>query len=790
MDQDDHNHSPLVKEMLLPAKMRRQHRIHIIQRQRRIIEVLNVLIPMMGGVIGGWRMLRIKQGLVLYSICVLIQTLCRRHFVDNHQCKLLISEVLHNFNIDNFTSYVVFWFISYEMGSKEELLRTIEEQKGQIATYETKLKNVVRAYKSIETEKKALEVALTALAPDHNQPAASTSAESHSGVDECAKSEPAPDQIESLKQAISTLTVENKKKEMAFQSDRRSLIQKNEKLQEEVNKLKAISGSQTVRSMKKQLAELEADREKIMSEHGALVSEVQQRYTKERIHSEKIEKQVTEMSRRLQEKDELLQSMESRIKEVGRMEYEIQALRKKAEATPTAQVLREELSNLKALYEDELSTIQNRHAVSSSLLSEKDTRISSLENRTKQLTEQNVTSEQQKAELQNTIEDLRRQLHFVSANYEKFKKSVLPSTVIQKEPNEHCADVVELTSKIKNTYLQLKTLSPSINFYDVLELEKPTQKLAEPRSAQLTSEELTVSESLSRPPSSNDTTFCTSCESSQKEVTYFKSLINHLQRKLDNLEASHDSSKRSHTEASEVLRQRIHELESSQEKIYSQMAAECRNKVSELEAELQRQQQRMMDIAAEKDQELEITKNSLAALYAKGYSDFSLDPLDPPQNTCKKVEWKKRMTDASESFEGATPDVGHHLATSAKRTSGQFEAKNIFYEQELVKREQEIQELKNMVRLSEIKVRDIEQSTLSKDMQYLQIIETLKEEIRVLEGRLNLERSETNMAYLRNIFIQFVNSNSSTGRKHILKAIAAVLRLTPIEMKRIDGWNL
>ncbi|KAI1706420.1 GRIP domain-containing protein [Ditylenchus destructor] len=95
-----------------------------------------------------------------------------------------------------------------------------------------------------------------------------------------------------------------------------------------------------------------------------------------------------------------------------------------------------------------------------------------------------------------------------------------------------------------------------------------------------------------------------------------------------------------------------------------------------------------------------------------------------------------------------------------------------------------------MVRLSEIKVRDIEQSTLSKDMQYLQIIETLKEEIRVLEGRLNLERSETNMAYLRNIFIQFVNSNSSTGRKHILKAIAAVLRLTPIEMKRIDGWNL
>lgn len=56
------------------------------------------------------------------------------------------------------------------------------------------------------------------------------------------------------------------------------------------------------------------------------------------------------MSRRLQEKDELLQSMESKIKEVGKMEYEIQALRKKAETTPTAQVLREELSNLKVTF--------------------------------------------------------------------------------------------------------------------------------------------------------------------------------------------------------------------------------------------------------------------------------------------------------------------------------------------------------------------------------------------------------------------------------------------------------
>jgi hypothetical protein len=95
-----------------------------------------------------------------------------------------------------------------------------------------------------------------------------------------------------------------------------------------------------------------------------------------------------------------------------------------------------------------------------------------------------------------------------------------------------------------------------------------------------------------------------------------------------------------------------------------------------------------------------------------------------------------------------------------------------------------------MVRLSEMKVRDIEQSMLTKDIQYLQIVEMLKEEIRILEGRLTLERSETNMAYLRNIFVQFINSGNSTSRKHILKAIGAVLRLTNAEMRKIDTWSL
>ena len=77
-----------------------------------------------------------------------------------------------------------------------------------------------------------------------------------------------------------------------------------------------------------------------------------------------------------------------------------------------------------------------------------------------------------------------------------------------------------------------------------------------------------------------------------------------------------------------------------------------------------------------------------------------------------------------------------------------------------------------------------------KDIQYLQIVETLKEEIRVLESRMTLQKSEVNLEYLRNVFVQFINSQSPTSRKHILKAIGAVLKLTNSEMRRVDQWNI
>ncbi|ETN75203.1 hypothetical protein NECAME_00614 [Necator americanus] len=56
-----------------------------------------------------------------------------------------------------------------------ELQKTLESQHEQLKLYEKKLKDVVRAYKSLEAEKTALQKALNALSPQDKDEQSSSS---------------------------------------------------------------------------------------------------------------------------------------------------------------------------------------------------------------------------------------------------------------------------------------------------------------------------------------------------------------------------------------------------------------------------------------------------------------------------------------------------------------------------------------------------------------------------------------------------------------------------------------
>lgn len=124
---------------------------------------------------------------------------------------------------------------------------------------------------------------------------------------------------------------------------------------------------------------------------------------------------------------------------------------------------------------------------------------------------------------------------------------------------------------------------------------------------------------------------------------------------------------------------------------------------------MQRQRERMVQIIAEKDREIELARNSLSALYAQKVSD----PIDPqPHQTSPSVAPLVRQRSSAESIRSALAssfiedDTSGGFRSPIRRTTSNHygESKNVFYEQELAKYEQEILELRNMVRLSEMKV--------------------------------------------------------------------------------------
>lgn len=108
--------------------------------------------------------------------------------------------------------------------------------------------------------------------------------------------------------------------------------------------------------------------------------------------------------------------MELKLKDMAKLESEMLHWKKKAETTPTVQLLREELANAKASYEKELSIIIGRYSLNANELGEKESRIAHLEERIRELTEKSATREQENVELNNVITELGSKLKIGASN--------------------------------------------------------------------------------------------------------------------------------------------------------------------------------------------------------------------------------------------------------------------------------------------------------------------------------------------------------------------------------------
>ncbi|XP_009869888.1 PREDICTED: GRIP and coiled-coil domain-containing protein 1-like, partial [Apaloderma vittatum] len=149
--------------------------------------------------------------------------------------------------------------------SKKDLLETIESQKKQLLQYQVRLKDVVRAYKSLLKEKEALEASLKVLSVSH---------EADRRVLQLKT------QLATLTSALSTVTQEKSRMEASYQADKKKMKQDLDdaikKAEEDTEKLET-----ELKCVQEQLAETKArlitqqhDRAQEQSDHAVMLREL------------------------------------------------------------------------------------------------------------------------------------------------------------------------------------------------------------------------------------------------------------------------------------------------------------------------------------------------------------------------------------------------------------------------------------------------------------------------------------------------------------------------------------
>ncbi|EPB80507.1 hypothetical protein ANCCEY_00404 [Ancylostoma ceylanicum] len=105
----------------------------------------------------------------------------------------------------------------------------------------------------------------------------------------------------------------------------------------------------------------------------------------------------------------------------------------------------------------------------------------------------------------------------------------------------------------------------------------------------------------------------------------------------------------------------------------------------------------------------------------------------------------------------------------------------------VAEKERELEAARNVSHQLDYRLREVEQAALVKELEHHKKTEAMSEEITKLQNKLSLLSTGGEMEYLRNIFVQFIQSNNSSAKKNILKAMGMALKLSANEMKSIES---
>lgn len=295
-----------------------------------------------------------------------------------------------------------------------ELVSTIESQKDQLRRYESRLRDLIRAYKGLQKEKDALEASVFALsAPDQcgvaeenlessqgnsatlpnaksrlepstdsarlpsdqDDGASASEAEktdsedatsaSESGTSDVAGKKQLKNKVVTLSNAVSAITQEKNRMEQNFQGDKKRLMDEKEELTAQLTQEKERKDSE-LQSHKTQLQELRAklrgqqlEREQEQTDHVVMISELQTLLTQQRSSRESLEQAFEEERNEKKRLKTALQAQEAMaafasrpgVNADSKKSKDIESLPQNIENHPMMIKLQKEMQDLRAQHQ-------------------------------------------------------------------------------------------------------------------------------------------------------------------------------------------------------------------------------------------------------------------------------------------------------------------------------------------------------------------------------------------------------------------------------------------------------
>ncbi|XP_055591974.1 GRIP and coiled-coil domain-containing protein 1 [Uranotaenia lowii] len=675
------------------------------------------------------------------------------------------------------------------MDRHQDLEAVVNSQKEQLLRYEKRLKDVVTAYKGLLKEKTALESSLAAFtsstgslvtnsaegkevsSPAHikNTAFRKISTASESAGDEDALRE----QVATLMNSLATLTAEKGRMEISFRNDRKglreALVEKENAVRDLEDQVKALN--YTIKTdLENCKAKLRQDHEEEFNGQLVMICELQKQLLDERHLNETLEMQLRDLKIQF--------NQQNTDKRVNEMPQAIDFARHNSEQLESSKKENAALSTMLHQFQGEIENLKRQHATA---IRSEQRRVMVAEERGKKLEEiheERVANlEARLAELSEvvgTYDRLRQQdQENISKLKDKLSKLNLDSKVTRRISQESNVErIVEEIGYLKNLLLAENDkldkpldLSSLFSIHSVIE-ENPERQsdLEEFRTIQRSYEQcLNENEVLK----ANIQIHVNNTKTLQEKIKV-------LNKNIDDLEVEYKNKQIELNQAVKMEKMRTQDM-------LTALESDFKSKLSQLELQLKRQRERSLQLLEEKEEEIKSLRTSFDILMhdTKNHTNpeqVAMDSLDSlPMALSKKISALNSVFKSTEhSMAGAggsgNPSDTHHI---------------LHYAHELARREIEITALRTAKNNAEAALRQALHDKVASQEELHDTIANLEEQIDRLERCKS--REGANLEYLKNVVLSFLTSQDSESKKHMINAIAAVLKFSATELASLQG---